>query len=153
VTTCLYNRKTREVGADTQNTTPDGMKTRVSKIEELKNGWFFLGSGHNYTIGVCRAWAAKGFKQEDTPDWSLFLEDVDEYGFAVVCVDPKTNDVYMLDNEMVPFKILDDICGVGSGAAYGIGALLAGSSMERALEIAAACDGATSAPFEVKKIG
>lgn len=153
MTTCLYSRITKEIGADTQNTTPDQAIVRVHKLELLKNGWYFMGSGHNFTIGQCRAWAATSWDAKSTPDWTTFLEDRDEYGFACIVINPINWDVYMIDNEMIPFKMLDDVGGVGSGAAYGIGALLHGSTILEALEIAASRDPSTSAPFEVTKIG
>lgn len=152
MTTCLFNRTTMEVGADTQNTTPGGAKVRVHKIEKLKNGWWFMGSGHCYGIALARTWASKGWDEKSTPDWGTVMEDED-YGMDCLVIDVINSTVYLLDVELVPNIISDEICGVGSGAAYGIGALRMGATMTQALEIAADYDSATSAPFEVIKIG
>lgn len=152
MTTCIFDRRTKTIGADTQNTTPDGSIVRTRKVEKLTNGWYFLGSGHCYTIGLVRAWACTGFRAIDTPDWSTFLEDTDEYGFCCIAIDPKTWTVYMVDNEMVPNTLLDEYVGCGSGAAYALGAMDHGATVAEALEIAAQRDPSTSAPFEVKQL-
>lgn len=152
MTTCLFDRRTKTIGADTQNTTPDGSIVRTRKVEQLTNGWYFLGSGHCYTIGLVRAWASASFLASKTPDWSTFLEDPDEYGFTCIAVDPKTWTVYMVDNEMVPNVLLDDYVGCGSGAAFALGAMDKGATIEEALRIAANRDPSTSAPFEVKQL-
>lgn len=154
MTTAVYNRKTREVGADTQNTAGGANVSRVkTKIEVLANGLVFLGSGHSLTIGQCRQWAAKGLATKDTPDWETYLSDPTEYGFECLVIDPKTWKVWLIDAEMVPIEIEDDFYGVGSGAAYAIGALMAGASMRKALKIAGERDAFTSGPYEVKQIG
>lgn len=152
MTTCLFDRRTKTIGADTQNTTPDGSIVRVQKVEKLSNGWYFLGSGHCYTIGLARAWAIDSFQPALAPDWSIFLEDPDEYGFCCIAIEPKTWKVWMLDNEMVPNLLLDEYVGCGSGAAYALGAMDKGATVAEALEIAAARDPSTSAPFEVKHL-
>jgi hypothetical protein len=149
MTTAVFDRRTHTIGADTQNTTPDGGIVRTSKVERLANGWYFLGSGHCYTIGLCRGWAAANFEFEATPDWELFLEDVDEYGFACIAVNPKTWEVYVIDNEMVPNKVLDAYVAIGSGGPYALGAMDAGATVIEALHIAANRDPNSSAPFEV----
>lgn len=154
MTTCVFNRATKEVGADTQNTAGGANVTRVStKIEKLSNGLYFLGSGHSLTIGLCRQWALAKLQMDYAPDWETYLEDTTEYGFECLVIDPKTWRVWLLDGEMVPIEIIDDIYGVGSGAAYAIGALMAGVPMMRALEIAGERDAYTSGPYEVKQIG
>jgi hypothetical protein len=45
----------------------------------------------------------------------------------------------------------DGIYGVGNGSKYAIGALFAGASVEKALEIAAHNDIYTSGPFQIVK--
>lgn len=152
MTTILLNRNTKEIGADTQNTKSDYSITRVCKIERLSNGWYFLGSGHNAGISLARGWAASGFVDEP-PDWSNYLEHADDWAFDCIAIDPVSLDVYLIDDELVPYKTPDRVIGVGSGAAYGIGALLAGSTMLEALRISAERDAYTSAPFEVITLG
>ena len=152
MTTALYDKRTKTFGADTQNTTSDDVITRVHKIVKLKNGWYFIGAGHTYTIDQARLWAEKKFRLSEEPAWDLFLTDQKEYGFSCIAVDPKTNIVWYIDNELAPEKLLDEVVGVGSGASWGIAALLAGAPMRKALEIAADHDPYSSAPFEVLEL-
>ncbi len=152
MTTGVYDRITRTIGADTQNTTPSGGIVRTAKIELLDNGYWFVGSGHCYTIAQCRGWAAENFAMDATPDWGLLLDDPDEYGFACIVIDPKTNRVWLVDDEMVPNLVMDRFVGVGSGADCALGALDAGASILQALEIAAARDPNSSGPFHVREI-
>lgn len=147
MTTCLFDRRTMEVGADTQNTTPSGGIVRVHKIEKLKNGWWFLGSGHCLGISLARDFAMSGWTKR--PDFSNLSEDE---GSDCLVIDAINNRVWLFDDELTPNLISDVIVGVGSGAAYGIGAMAAGATIEQALIIAAEFDSATSAPFEVMKI-
>ena len=152
MTTALYDRRTRTLGADTQNTTSDNQITRVQKIVKMKNGWYFMGAGHSYTIDQARLWAEKKFALSQEPDWALFQMDPKEYDFSILAIDPKTNTVWHLDSELAPNKLLDLVVGIGSGAGHGVGALLGGASMKKALEIAADHDPYTSAPFEVVEL-
>lgn len=152
MTTCLFDRRTMEVGADTQNTTPGGAIVRCHKIEKLKNGWWFLGSGHNYGIGLARTWAETSWDVKKTPDWTWIMED-DDYGMECLVIDVINNKVWLLDSELVPILLSDPVCGVGSGAGFALGAMDAGADMQTALTIAADRDPSTSAPFEVIKIG
>jgi hypothetical protein len=153
MTCCVFNRTTKEIGADTQNTTDGSTITRVRKIEILPNGWWFLGSGHAFTIAQCRKWASASFDPEETPDWDLYLEDTDEFAFGCLAIDPITWKVRLLDGELVPTELTDGVVGVGSGSAWAIAALEAGATMTRALEIAGEHDAFTSAPYEVMIIG
>lgn len=150
MTTAVYDRRTKTLAADTQNTTPDGAIIRVGKIEQLDNGCWFLGSGHCYTISLCRQWAASDFK--DTPDWSVFLDNQDDMGFACIVISKDGKKVWYLDDEMTVNEVMDEVVAVGSGAAYALGALDAGAPITKAMEIAAARDPNTSAPFHYKDI-
>lgn len=151
MTTCIYDRRTRTVGADSQNTAKDGSIYRSSKIVELATGWF-MGSGHCFTISQIEEWAKHSFNEDMRPDFSTFLSDTDEYGFSCIFVAKGTYNVYIIDDEMTPVKVLDEYVAVGSGAAYALGAMDAGMAVSKALEIAAARDPSTSAPFEVRTI-
>lgn len=149
MTTALYDRRTRTLGADTQDTTSDGSILRVHKIWQLKNGWYFLGSGHMHSIVVARQWAERKWDEDWEPTWELFLTDPTEYGFACLVIDPKRDIVWFIDNELSPDEIMDEVAGVGTGAAWGVAALESGATMMEALERAAKHDPNSSAPFEV----
>jgi len=150
MTTCIYDRRNKMLGADTQNTTPDGAIVRTGKIEKLANGFWFMGSGHCYTISLCRQWAASSF--QDTPDWSMFLDSDEDMGFSCLVVSKHGDKVWLIDDEMTVNEILDEVAAVGSGAAYALGAMDAGASMGTALEIAASRDPNTSAPMQMVRI-
>lgn len=153
MTTIVYDKRTKTIGADTQNTSSADEIYRSNKIEVLKNKGYFLGSGHSYGIGLAKQWAEAGFKETARPDFTTFLEDSDYYGFACLVIHPDGEFVWRIDDEMTPILIMDDVCGVGSGAAYALGAIDAGASVEEALRIAAARDPSTSGPFHIKIIG
>lgn len=151
MTTIVYDRRSRTIAADSQNTTAEGTIVRTNKIEKLKNGWF-LGSGHCLTIGQCRRWAEKNFAETARPEFGVFLSDTEEYGFSCLWVSADGNTVVLIDNEMEPTSIEDDYVAVGSGASFAIGALDAGASVEDALAIACKRDPSTSAPINIVRI-
>lgn len=153
MTTIVYDRRTKTIGADTQNTSSADEIYRSTKIEKLSNGGYFLGSGHSYGIGLAKRWANDGFKEAKRPDFSIFLSDTDMYGFTCLWVHPNGEEVWRVDDEMTPIFITDEYTAIGSGGAYALGALDAGATVVEALRIAAARDPSTSAPFEILKIG
>lgn len=152
MTTIVYDRRTRTIAADTQNTAKDGTIFRTHKIERLKNGWF-LGSGHCLTIGQCRRWAEKNFAESARPDFGVFLSDIDEYGFSCLWVSEDGSRVVLVDDEMEPIELQDNYMGVGSGASYAIGAMDAGATAEQAVAIACKRDGNSSEPVTLVRIG
>lgn len=60
--------------------------------------------------------------------------------------------IYIMDGHGVVIPIHDDIAGVGSGSHYALGALAAGASLERAVEIAAERDDMTKLPLELHQL-
>jgi hypothetical protein len=152
MTTCLYDRRTKTIVADTQNTDASGYIYRTNKIERLKNGSYFLGSGHCFTIGQCRIWAENDFAETSRPDFGVFLSDTDEYGFCCLVISPDGKEVTLVDNEMQPSTVKDKYISVGSGASYAIGAMDAGADPIQAVKIACKRDGSTSEPIDVVEI-
>lgn len=152
MTTAIYDKRTKTIGADTQNTSSASEIYRSTKIEVLKNKGYFLGSGHSYGIGLAKKWAEAGFKEDKRPDFTIFLEDPDTYSFACLVIHSSGDYVWRIDDEMTPILISDEYAGVGSGAAYAIGALDAGADVITALQIAANRDPSTSGPFDIKII-
>lgn len=148
MTTIVYDRRTMTIGADTQNTSSASEIYRSKKIEVLKNKAYFLGSGHSYGIGLAKQWAEAGFDEKKRPDFTVFLEDPDTYSFACLVVHHTGKYVWRIDDEMTPILIYDEYTGVGSGAAYALGALDAGATVQEALGIAEKRDPSTSGPFD-----
>lgn len=152
MTTCVYDRRTKTIAADTQNTDSAQTIYRVAKIERLKNGSYFLGSGNCFTIGITKRWAETGFAESKRPEYGVMFEDPDEYGFSCLVISQDGNTITLIDNEMQPTLILDDYAAVGSGGAFAIGALDAGATVEQALDIACQRDSSTSHPVHVVKL-
>ena len=87
-------------------------------------------------------------------------ECLEEYGWKEEKEDKDSgfNMLFAFDGEIFDigndFSVLlnsDGIYGVGSGSPFAIGALYAGASVEKALEIAANNDIYTSGPFQILK--
>lgn len=152
MTTAAYDRRNRTIVADTQNTDKSGAIYRVNKIERLKDGSYFLGSGHCLTIGLTRRWAEKQFAETDRPEYGPIFEDADEFGFSCLWISKDGSKVVLIDDEMEPTELMDDYVAVGSGASYVIGAMDAGADVIKAVGIACARDGSTSAPVNVQVI-
>ncbi len=154
MTVVAYDRKNGMIGADSRNTDSAGQVFTCNKIEELPNGWFFLGSGHCYTINKARVWAATGFDPEQQPNFDEFFgEMAEDFSMSCLVISPDGQKVLLIDEEMTPFEILDDLVAVGSGGAYARGALEAGASMKEAIQIAMRCDGSCGPPACTREIG
>ena len=153
MTTIAYDRRTKTVAADTQNTDESGAKWRVKKIETLPDGSVFLGSGHLYTIAQCKHWAELGFDEHERPDFSYYLEDTEDRGFSCLWISADGAKVILIDGEMGPTEVIDDFVAIGSGAAYALGAMEAGADVVRAVEIACERDPSTSAPIHTHTCG
>lgn len=140
MTTIVYDRRTKTMAADSQNTDACGVTYKVSKIEHIGGGFMFGGSGHLRTITMARDWAKTGWEGSKEPDWSYYLEDPDDRSFTCILIDPTGTRVWIIDDELTPFEPLDDFFAVGAGAQYALGALHAGADAVRAVEIACKLD-------------
>ena len=124
-----------------------------NKIEKLINGDFFLGAGHLFTIGKAKRWAQTGFHEADRPEFGeIFTDDAAEFSFSCLVISKDGNDVTLIDDEMEPTIVLDDIVGLGTGGASARAARAAGASMERAVEIAIQYDSNSGGPVRTYKI-
>jgi len=155
--------------ADNQVTAPNGRIYRHEKMSKIseRNRFLIAGSGE---VAACDI--AQHLWNPPTP---TAADKKDIYHFMIAKVIPslkkcfKDND-YKLDGDSSDdsrfaflisvcgqvFEIADDFSvslsnvgyyGVGSGSSYGIGALCAGADLTKAIEIAAANDAYTSAPY------
>ena len=148
--TCIaIDRESRTIAADSANTDSSGVQWRMDKIEYLKDGRIFLGSGHCLTIRLAKQWADNGFKDhipQHLYDLITGNADADEYRFTCLVVDPKTNAVVMVDEEMVPTEVKGRFLAIGSGAAYALGALEFGAKVEEAVNVAVYWDQSCTGP-------
>lgn len=150
MTTIVFSRKHGKIAADSRNTDSTGSVVLTNKIELLKDGRYFLGSGHCLTIGKAKRWAEKNFTEKSRPEFgALFGDDKDNFAFSCLVISPDGKQAILIDDEMEPQDVLDDFLGVGTGAAYALGALEAGATPEDALAIAIARDGNSGGPIRV----
>ena len=159
------------MGADSQVT--DGSRpNRHSKMEKItkNNGWLIAGSGDSTPCDI--------LQHIFIPPVPTIKERENLYKFMITkfipamqdCLEennwkPDQNDkdsgfsmLFAFDGEVFDigndFSVLlnsDGIYGVGNGSQFAIGALYAGASVEKALEIAANNDIYTSGPFQILK--
>lgn len=146
MTTIVYDKRNKVIAADSRNTDNGGARWLVDKIETLPDGSFVLGAGHLYTIAACKHWAKSGFAETKRPDFTFFLEDMEDRDFSVLHITKDGAVVTLIDGEMQPQLVTNDYMAIGSGAAYAIGALEAGASAIEAVEIACKHDGNSCLP-------
>jgi ATP-dependent protease HslVU (ClpYQ) peptidase subunit len=156
------------LGADSQVTDNDRKNNSLTMEKITKNnGYFIAGSGdstpcdilqHIFIPPVPNATERKNiYKFMITKFVPSMRECLEDNGYKA---DPKEDSGFSMliafDGEI--FDIGDDfsvvlnddgIYGVGNGSKYAIGALYAGASVEKALEIAATNDIYTSGPFQI----
>lgn len=146
MTTIAVDFRNQVIAADTQNTDETNAIFRVHKIERLKDGRYFLGSGHNLMIDLAKKWAETHFDPKKAPDWP----DGPGLNFSAIVIEHVGGDweAVLVDDEKVAFRIYDPFTAIGSGAAYAIGAMAAGADARTAVEIACRHDIYTSAPID-----
>jgi ATP-dependent protease HslVU (ClpYQ) peptidase subunit len=157
------------LGADTQ-VTSDDRKNNHSKMEKItkNNGYLIAGSGdaqpcdilqHSFIPPVPNTTDRKDlYKFMITKFVPAMREALDEYGWKPSSDDKDSGFGFLIAYDGELFDISDDfsvllngdgIYGIGNGSRYAIGALYAGATVERALEIASHNDIYTSGPFHI----
>ena len=159
------------LGADSQVT--DGSRpNRHSKMEKItkNNGWLIAGSGDSTPCDILQHIfipPVPTIKERDNlykfmitkfipamqdcleeNNWKPDQNDKDS-GFSMLFA--FDGEVFDIGNDFSVLLNSDGIYGVGNGSQFAIGALYAGASVEKALEIAANNDIYTSAPFQIVK--
>lgn len=153
MTTLLYDRSIKTIAVDSKNTDSSGAVFLVNKIERLKDGRYFLGSGHLLTIGKAKRWAEKGFAESARPQFGeIFTDESGEYSFSCIVISPDGEHVTIVDDEMEPYEVEDVLVGAGSGGALARAARAAGASMEEAINIAIKYDSNSGGPVRIHKI-
>ena len=159
------------MGADSQVT--DGSRpNRHSKMEKItkNNGWLIAGSGDSTPCDILQHIfipPVPTIKERDNlykfmitkfipamqdcleeNNWKPDQNDKDS-GFSMLFA--FDGEVFDIGNDFSVLLNSDGIYGVGNGSQFAIGALYAGASVEKALEIAANNDIYTSGPFQIVK--
>ena len=159
------------MGADAQ-VTDNARPNRHSKMEKItkNNGWLIAGSGDSQPCDVMQHIFVPPvptnkerenlYKFMITKFVPAMRECLDENGYKP---DPSDKEqsfsmLFAFDGEVFDigddFSVMlnsDGIYGVGNGSQFAIGALYAGASVEKALEIASNNDIYTSGPFQIVK--
>ena len=159
------------MGADSQ--VSDGSRpNRHSDMEKItkNNGWLIAGSGDSQPCDILQHIfipPVPTIKERDNLYKFMIVKFIpamrgalDDAGWKEDKDDKDTgfNMLFAFDGEVFDigndFSVLlnsDGIYGVGSGSPFAIGALYAGASVEKALEIAVNNDIYTSGPFQIVK--
>jgi len=157
------------MGADSQ--VSDGSRpNKHPQMEKItkNNGWLIAGSGDStpcdilqhifippvptakeredlYKFMIVKFIPAMRESLEEN-GWKKDSEDKDS-GFSMLFA--YNGEVFDIGNDFSVLLNSDGIYGVGNGSQFAIGALYAGASVEKALEIAANNDIYTSGPFQI----
>jgi ATP-dependent protease HslVU (ClpYQ) peptidase subunit len=159
------------MGADSQ-VTDQSRPNRHGKMEKItkNNGWLIAGSGdatpcdilqhifippvptakekdNLYKFMITKFIPAMRECLSDN-DWKTDQNDKDS-GFNMLFA--FDGEVFDIGNDFSVMLNSDGIYGVGNGSEYAIGALYAGASVEKALEIASINDIYTSGPHQIVK--
>jgi len=159
------------MGADSQ-VTDNSRPNRHSTMEKItkNNGWLIAGSGDSQPCDILQHIfipPVPTIKERDnlykfmiTKFVPAIRECLDENGWKKEHEDKDAgfNMLFSFDGEVFDigddFSVLlnsDGIYGVGNGSQFAIGALYAGASVEKSLEIASNNDIYTSGPFQIVK--
>lgn len=156
------------LGADTQVTDGDRKNNHLNMEKITKNnGYLIAGSGDSLPCDILQHLFIPPVPNvNEKKDLYKFMitkfvpamrETLDENGYKATPGDDSGFSMLIAyDGEMFDigddFSVLlnsDGIYGVGNGSKFAIGALYAGASVEKALEIAATNDIYTSGPFQI----
>lgn len=117
--------------------TPLGRKTKIRRLDDGT----LIGCSTNQ-VGLGEAvmdWYAAGADPKSTPD-------VEQTKFSLLVVKPNGEAFYAFDNFLIAGPIHGEYFAIGSGEGIAHGAMRAGASAERAVEIAADTDVWTGLP-------
>lgn len=117
----------------------------VDKLFRLKDGSVFAGAGMYDEIVEVAAWLAAGAKAADKPE-----VDAGGSNFMLAC--PDGTAYWFTTPFLRRVQILDPFYAIGSGAAVALGAMAAGASAKRAVEIACRYDEGTGKGVNVMRV-
>ncbi len=84
-------------------------------------------------------------------DWRRSGGDAPNFEDGIDILEVCSDGIFIWGKKFVRLKISQDIYAVGSGAQYAMGAIAAGASPKRAIEIASRFDTQTALPIEFSK--
>ena len=126
-----------------------GVAGRVIALQAIQNSWnpptlsgTYKGSIYNFVITKIVP-SLKMFIDESKMFSDKEKEDGDLFSILIAI----KGEVFEIDEDYSVARRSDGIYAIGSGADFALGALMAGSSTQHAMEIAASFDLNTHAPF------
>ena len=126
-----------------------GVAGRVVALQSIQNSWNppslpanYKGSLYNFVITKIVP-SLKMFIDESKMFTDKEKEDGDLFSILIAI----KGEVFEIDEDYSVARRSDGIYAIGSGADFALGALMAGSSTQHAMEIAASFDLNTHAPF------
>ena len=126
-----------------------GVAGRVVALQAIQNSWnppalssAYKGSTYNFVITKIVS-SLKMFIDESKMFTDKEKEDGDLFSILIAI----KGDVFEIDEDYSVARRSDGIYAIGSGADFALGALMAGATSIRAMEIASSLDVNTSYPF------
>lgn len=117
----------------------------AGKLFRLKDGSILAGAGNYDDVIEVVKWMNEGGKEDKHPD----LGDK-ETGFLLLRSDGKA--FWLTVPFLRPVEVLDEFIAIGSGAGVALGAMAAGASAKRAVEIASRFDNQTGNGVNVIRV-
>lgn len=139
MTTIVVSRKQQMMVSDSLCT--GQVNVRVQKVFDV-DGQLVGFAGHAMHGLKFVEWLKHGTAPQ-------FVYDRDENTFDAVVLND--DGLFYYDRELIAQEILDDVFAIGSGSHYALGAIDAGASLIKAVEIAAGRDDGTGLPVVVFK--
>ncbi len=140
MSTIAANRS--EMAADSQSTTgATRSRTPRSKVQRI-NGHLVAAVGKTDVIPAFFEWYEKGRPKDDKPE-------VGE-SFEALALTPEG--LFQYYERLEPIGIVEDFWAIGQGSEIALGAMAAGASPERAVEIACELNIYTGPPVVVERL-
>lgn len=117
----------------------------VGKLFRLKDGSILSGCGNYDDIVEVAHWLRHGAKDDAKPDLAR-----NESDFLIA--KPNGSCVWLTDPFLRQVVVLDEYIAIGSGAQFALGAMAAGASSKRAVEIACRFDPLTGKGVNVIRV-
>lgn len=150
MTTVVYSRKHKKLLADRQIGTPITDGTKIFSAGTVPS-MLLTGAGYYDDLAEVARWLATGHSEDSKPQ-------LPDRGYGkdsdFVLVNVETGDAWWMTYpylRQVPIE--EEFYTLGTGGQYALGALLAGATPEKAMQIAASLDPYTGEAYDVHNLG
>lgn len=141
MTTIVVSQKQKTMVADSQ-ASGGGPAITTIKIFEIDGKLIGIAGTLTHSIKFVE-WMRHG-------TLPVYHYDKEEDSFQALVL--SHNGLTYYDKELIAIDIFDDVVAIGSGSEYAIGAIDAGASLKKAVEIAAERDAYTGYPIIIRKL-